>query len=266
VLDRKRSLILACFVAAGTLITSRSRSAELPDPDVQAKPCRPTISCTADLAVPGALEVETGSLYSKLSHGGGELTFPVLFKLTLSKLFQLQLGSNGYTSVAGATPVSYFDNIFFGPKLHLVDQGDAWPSLALTAQLSVPTFSEVGYARNVDAFFTAHASKDLASLHMDLNIGVDAWGIDSSPTAQEFTALALSTSLSSIFGVALEGYVFSNAAPVANRDGGVRVAFSATVRQWMVLDAGGDAGFYPSTRVYSLFFGMTILPVLLWKS
>jgi hypothetical protein len=240
--------------------------AELPDSDVQARPCRPTISCTADIVVPGALEVEVGSLYSKVANEAHELTFPFLLKLSLSKFLQLQLGSNGYTSVTGAVPVRYFDNIFLGPKLHIVDQGDYRPSLAITGQVSLPTFSEPGYVPNFDAFLTGHASKDIALLHVDWNVGINTWRLDNSPLTQGFTALALSTSLSSVFGVALETYVFSSAAPAAPRDGGVRVALSSNVRSWMVVDVGGDVGFFPSTRAFSLFFGMTVVPVLFWTS
>jgi hypothetical protein len=37
---------------------------DAPDEHVQAKPCRPTISCTADIVQPGALEVEVGGAYA----------------------------------------------------------------------------------------------------------------------------------------------------------------------------------------------------------
>jgi hypothetical protein len=32
-----------------------------------------------------------------------------------------------------------------------------------------------------------------------------------------------------------------------------------------MFDVGGDAGWFPSTRAYSVFFGMTIVPVVLWR-
>jgi hypothetical protein len=37
------------------------------------------------------------------------------------------------------------------------------------------------------------------------------------------------------------------------------------IRPWLVFDCGGDVGLFPSTRAYSLFIGMTIVPVLLWR-
>jgi hypothetical protein len=263
---------LAVPAALAVGLSALEAHADWPGHDDQAKPCRPTISCTADITAPGTLEVESGALFVKEGGGNRELTFPVLLKLTLARFLQLQVGSNGYTSTAGAMPVRYFDNIYFGPKLHFVDQGNIMPSLALTAQLSLPTFPETGYARYDDAFFIAHASKDIGIIHVDWNVGVNVTRLDGGsiapPVAQEYTALALSTSLPSVFGVALEAYYFSNADPpsVAPRDGGLRGALSATVRPWMVLDVGGDVGWFPSTRAYSLFFGMTVVPVVFWRS
>ncbi len=247
-------------------MTPAHARADLPDSSVQARPCRPTISCTADIVAPGALEVEAGELYSKTVNGDHQLSFPFLLKLSLSKILQLQLGSNGYTAIAGAVPARYLDNIFFGPKLHVLDQTDYRPSVAITGQVSLPTISQTGYLPNFDAFLTGHASKDISLLHVDWNVGIYDWRLDNSPLTQVFTALALSTSLSPVFGVALETYVFSSAAPAAARDGGVRAALSSNVRSWMVVDVGGDVGFFPSTRAFSFFFGMTLVPVLLWKS
>ena len=34
---------------------------------------------------------------------------------------------------------------------------------------------------------------------------------------------------------------------------------------WLTFDVGGDVGFFPSTRAYSVFVGMSIIPAILWK-
>jgi hypothetical protein len=237
-------------------------SADLPDASDQAHPCRPTVSCTADIVAPGRLEVEAGELYSAVGTGAAHvLTFPVLLKLTLTPLVQVQAGSNGYTSTDAPPAARYLDNVYFGPKLHLHDQGDVWPSLALSAQLGLPTFPEAAYARHDDVFATAYASKDVAFLHFDWNVGALIWQVDASPAVQAFTAFAVSPQLPAPFGATVEGYYFSDAAPVAPRDGGGRVALSLTARPWLVLDIGGDVGFFPSTRAYSVFTGFTMIPV-----
>jgi hypothetical protein len=113
---------------------------DLPDARDQAHPCRPTVSCTADIVAPGRVEAEAGVLYSSPASGAAVLSFPILLKATLTPLVQLQVGSNGFTFVDATPAVRYFDNVVFGPKLHVHDQGEIWPSLAVSAQVSVPTF------------------------------------------------------------------------------------------------------------------------------
>ncbi len=236
--------------------------ADWPDARDQAHPCRPTVSCTADIVAPGRREVEAGARYASVASGAAHvLSFPVLLKQTFTPLVQLQVGSNGYTIVDATPSVRYLDNVYFGPKLHLLDQGDAWPSLALSAQLSLPTFAAAGYTRADDVFVTGYASKDMGFMHVDWNVGALLWRVDTSTSTQGFTALALSPALPSPFGVAIEGYVFSDASPVAPRDAGVRLAGSVAARSWLVFDVGGDVGFFPATRAYSLFAGATVIPV-----
>lgn len=263
---RRASPISGATSVALALACRSAQAVEAPDDRDSAHPCRPTISCTADLTSPGTLEVEAGELASVARGGAQQASFPVQLKQTFTTLLQLQVGSNGYT-IAGPSPrLHYLDNVVVGPKLHLVDQSAAVPSLALSAELGLPTFPAAGYALHDDAFVTAYASKDFGPVHADLNVGLDAWQLDVSAKPQVFTALALSTSPTSWLSIAVEGYVFSNAQPVASRDGGVRLALGLTARPWLVLDVGGDAGAYPDTRAASFFAGMTFIPAVWWRS
>jgi hypothetical protein len=236
---------------------------ELPtDADV-AKPCRPTISCTADIVAPGAFEVEAGASYSKLGGEDKLWAFPILLKQSFTTWLQVQVGSNGYTvlkSSPGLPIGRHVDNLVVGPKLHLLDQGDIAPSLALTAQASLPVFADGHDA----VFLTGHASKDAGPLHADLNAGAYTWWGEGDAQAQPFAALALSVSPVAPFGFALESYVFAGAPPYASRDGGVRAVVTTTPKPWLVFDVGGDVGFFPSSRAASVFIGMTIVPVVLW--
>src|SRR5271157_516705 len=140
---------------------------DAPDARDSAHPCRPTISCTADLTSPGTLEIEAGELASVASGGAHAASFPVLLKQTFTPLLQLQVGSNGYTFLGPSSRAHYLDNVVFGPKLHLHDQGAVRPSLAVSAQLGQPTFPAGGHTRSEDAFFTAFASKDVGPIHGD---------------------------------------------------------------------------------------------------
>jgi hypothetical protein len=235
-----------------------------PDDDTASLPCRPTIACTADIVKPGLFELETGMLFRRLETAR-QWTFPFLAKLTLASFAQLQVGSNGYTAQFDGTPARYFDNLSAGAKIHFLDQHAALPSLSLSGALSFPVArDQLGYDPAVDAFFIAYVTKDFGPIHADLNLGANAWGIDSSPRAQEWVALALSAPLPKPFGVMVENYYYTDAAPFAGRDGGCLFAISVSPRPWLVFDFGGDIGYFPSSRAYSSFVGMTIVPVRLW--
>jgi hypothetical protein len=231
--------------------------------DVRALPCRPTIACTADFVPPGSFEVEMGALFRRVGAEGRQWTLPLLAKLTLAEWLQAQVGSNGYTVTRGDMPAQYFDDVTAGLKVHLVDQRAIVPSVSVSATASLPTFPATGYLRTVDALLIAYVTKDLGPIHADWNLGWNAWRIDGDPRAQAWTALALSANLSPIFGVMAETYYFSDAAPIAPRDGGLLFAISHTPRRWLVFDFGGDVGFFPSSRAYSLFLGLTVVPFLL---
>jgi len=256
----------AAAIAAGLCAGRSAVAVETPGDSDKSLPCRPTIACTADLVPAGFFEVETGGFYSRLGGGGRLLDDPVLLKQTILPFLQLQVGSNGYTvteSSPRAAAIHYFDDVIVGPKFHLVYQSTYVPSLSVSAQSSLPARS----AGQDGALLVAYASKDLGPIHADLNVGLEAfWGaVGSDAAAQPYVALALSTNLVDPVGFLVEGYVFSAARPYAPRDGGIRPAITLTPRPWLVFDFGGDAGFYPSIREYSLFVGMTIVPVILWR-
>ncbi len=189
-------------------------------------------------------------------------TFSFLFKQTLSKMFQLQVGSpNGLTVLTGHSGTPFFDDIVAGVKFHLMDQATFIPSLAITALVGIPTHD------NLLVLVTGHASKDFGPIHADFNAGVTSTtNPDTTPANQALVALALSTSIpKSPFGVAVETYYFSDAPPALPHDGGLRVVLTMTPRPWLVFDVGGDAGFFPSVRSFSAFLGMTVVPVVLFR-
>jgi hypothetical protein len=248
------------------LAPTRARAAGGPEDEDRALPCRPTIACTADLVPPGTFEVEAGFLYRAAASGATQRSSPVLLKLTLATWLQLQVGSNGYTVAQGDVPARFLDDVVVGLKLHLADQAPARPALAFSAAVSLPTFAEQeGYVRTYDAFFIGYASKDLGPIHADLNLGTNVWRLEDHPLPQGFAALALSADLVAPFGAMAEGYVFSSAAPLAARDGGFLFAFTHSPRRWLMFDLGGDVGFFPATRAYSAFVGLTVIPAVLWR-
>lgn len=229
--------------------------------DVSALPCRPTIACTADIVPSGTFEVEAGYLYRRLAHEKNQSSVPFLLKLSLTDALQLQIGSNGPTFGPGQ---SYFDDLIVGLKLRVTRQRERMPAIALSAEVSIPTAEAMGYLRTYDALFTGYVTKDIGWLHADYNVGLSVWQFESTPLTQLWTALALSVPIGGGFGAMIEGYVFSDAAPVAARDAGVLSAISYQPRKWLVIDAGPDVGLEHATRIVSAFVGVTIDPVALW--
>jgi len=248
-------------IAAALLTSSSALAVETPDARDSALPCRPTVSCTADITAPGTLEAELGVQATK-SISTYSRNVPLLFKLTVTKFLQLQLGSNGATFTEPAKNF-YVDNVLFGAKIHFQDQTKYGPSFAVTALVGVP----VSNVNGLEAFVTGHASKDIGPIHADLNAGIAESALDSTPVSQPFVAFALGAPVvPKLLGVTLETYYFADAPPAAPHDGGVRFALTLAPRPWLVFDAGGDVGFFPSVRSFSAFFGMTLVPAIFWRT
>jgi hypothetical protein len=261
-----RLLPCAAVVAATVFVAATARAAGWPEDGDRVLPCRPTIACTAELVPPGTLEIEAGGIYRHAASGARQRSLPFLLKLTLATWVQLQVGSNGYTVAQGDVPARFFDDAVLALKFHLTDHTKTRPALALSGAVSLPTVEgQQGYLRTYDAFFTGYASKDVGPVHGDLNVGLNLWRLEDRPLPQGFAAMAFSTDLPPPFGLMAEGYVFSNAAPVQARDGGFLFALTHAPRRWLMFDVGGDIGFFPATRAYSVFAGLTVVPAVLWR-
>jgi hypothetical protein len=222
-------------------------------------PCRPTVTCTADLAPPGTLELELGDQLRRAS-GTYQDTTPFLAKLPLSSALELQLGSNGFTYSSDAR---YFDNMVMGAKVHFVDQSSRRPSLAVTASVSVPTASQRGYERIYAAGVVAQASKDLGHLHGDLDAGLTAEQLGGPRAYQPWAACAATYAVTPRLSVALEPHYFADASPFASRDAGAIAAVELTARDWLVVDAALDVTLWDQRAVMAIV-GVSIAPVRLW--
>jgi hypothetical protein len=258
---------LAAFVLVAC--STASALADLPGSDDHALPCRPTIACTADLVPPGTSEVELGYAARRGPTGTVSET-PYLLKLTATRWLQLQVSGNGAVIASGVprntTAPRYVDDVVVGPKFHLLDQSTLVPSLSLSAALSIPTpASQRGYLATYDLLTTLYVTKDLGWLHADFNTGLNVWRIEQEPLKQPFVALALSAALGRQLTPMIEGYAFAGAAPVAPADAGVLTALAYSPRTFVTLDLGGDVGLVRSTRAFTLFAGVTLIPAVLWR-
>jgi hypothetical protein len=256
---------LGVALASSLLATTARARADLPDDRDHALPCRPTVACTADIVPPGTFEVEAGALAKRRRDLDRAWTLPLLLKQTFTKELQLQVGTNGYTVVRGPVSASYHDDITVGPKLHLLDQRELVPSVAVSAEASIPTLRRAGYVRTYDALFMGYVTKDLGPVHADFNAAFNLWRLEGPAEPQGLLTLALSTNLVPPFLAMVESYVFTNGTAVSPRDGGFLFALAQTPKPWLVLDEGGDIGFFPSTRTFSVFVGVTVIPAVLWR-
>jgi hypothetical protein len=255
--------------AAWVVVLSGFAAASARADDLHVLPCRPTVSCTADLAPPGTLEIELG--YQAVrddATGNVTQSTPVLVKLPVAHWLELQLGDNGYTV---APNTYYLDNVIAGAKLHVADQTDHRPSLALTVAASVPTVAQEGYTRTTDLFVTAHASKDFGKLHVDANIGLDAWQLEgpAGPGApgtqyQPFVVAAATYAVTDKLGIALEPHYFASAGAIAPRNFGLLAAVEYAARPWLVVDAAVERVFLDQGSIAALA-GISLAPVRLWE-
>jgi hypothetical protein len=265
----------ALLVSVGFASFTFARSAAADDEDaVRVLPCRPTISCSADIVPPGAAEIEAGYAARRVSQGGYLETEPVLLKLTLLRWLQLQAGTNALVYSLGNVPrrLDYVDDLSLGAKLHLLDQTQSTPSFAVSGSVSIPSFDpDVAAPGGEGASFWAYASKDFGapgspgSLHVDLNGGLDVMQLDlPAPRARPFGALALTESLPLKLCAMAEAYAFGDAGPLAPRDAGVLGAIGYAPKPSVMFDAGGDVSAIPTTRTFTLFAGVTFIPARLW--
>jgi hypothetical protein len=244
-----------------------SRAVSLPDASIEARPCRPTISCTADIVAPGVVEVEMGYLFQRLAPATWQHAGTLLVKWSLARWLQVQVGASGGLLDSDAGTSRYVDSLTVVAKLHLLDQDERTPSLSLTTTVGFPVaHGAISSSSTDDAIFTLYASKDVRWLHIDINAGVYVHALDATPLAHGFAALAFSATIPHTpLTPTIEGYAFGDAGPYAPADAGIRLAMYWQARSWMVIDLGGDAGLIPSTRSFSLFAGLTIIPVVLWR-
>ncbi len=261
-------MLLVLFAAA--LGFARRAEAGPPDETYRVLPCRPTISCTADLVPPGALEIEAGYLARSITSGGYVHAQPFLAKLSLFERLQLQVGSNGKVLTTGkvASEARFLDDISIGLKPKLLDQTELWPSLAVSAALSIPSWDRhPDFPFAYDASFWGYASKDVGPFHFDLNGGLNVWEFDLSPSYQPFVTLALAAPLAGDFGAILEGYSFADGhARIAPADAGILTGLTYSPRPWLMFDAGMDLGALRQQRRWSLFTGLTIIPYDFWDT
>lgn len=232
------------------------------DATLQTQPCRPTVSCTADMIAQGQLEVEVGYLYQNEPIGYQSST-PLLIKLTLIDDLQVQVGGNGLvTDTSTDSTYAYFDDVTVGLKYRLLKQSRYIPSMAISAIETIPMPRRLGYNWDHDTLIY-HASDTYRWLHADFNYGINFWRGDGAQT-QTYAALAFSAALSDLVSLIGEGSTFSDADPISPHNNTLIAAVAVSPRSWMTFDAAIEQSYYRDFQVTSYTVGVTVLPGQLW--
>lgn len=225
-------------------------------------PCRPTIACTAEFVAPGRLEIEAGYAGREGPHALQHAT-PLLLKLTVLDWLQLQAGTNGFTYEPASS--RYVDDAILLAKFALASQGDARPAVSASIAACVPTgVGNLGYRPGVDAQAMVYVTKDVGWFHGDLNVGINALGLDRTTRAQPFAAFSASTVVWGGLTPMVELYGFTGAGAAAPRDAGFLAALGIPTGRWGILDVGGDVGLGGQDRRFTLFVGITALGPRMW--
>jgi outer membrane putative beta-barrel porin/alpha-amylase len=226
-------------------------------------PCRPTIACTAEFVSPGKIELELG--YAGRDLGGAlQHSTPLLVKVTVTEDLQLQLGGNGLVVQRGVG--GYLDTVLLAAKARVLAQGETRPALAVSAALGVPTSHRQRTLDPTLAQGIAYVTKDLASIHADLNVGATLFARGGTTRAQPFGALALSYDLGHALTGMLETYLFADARPLDTSDHGLLAAVGWNVAPQVVIDLGADWGMGGQARRLTAFVGATMLGPRMWRS
>lgn len=228
--------------------------------EVKAQACRPTIACMAEIVPAGFFEVEAG--YGGRQSGVFQSSGQLLLKYSVLDTLQVQLATNNvFLAGQGLTPRA-FDGVMPGLKWKVNGQGSWAPSNALSVHLMMPTqaFSDAAQ-KTWDLQAWWYVSKDLGFLHADFNLNLNVYDLGGGkPVPQGLTTLALAFDLTHGFGFFTEVYSTWGNAQAVPLDGGSLNGLSYAPIDELVFDVGGDVGFYPGTRAFSLFAGVTFVP------
>lgn len=222
-------------------------------------PYRPTVSNPADLSAPGWLEGEFGGLHSWNQDESRGDAVPYLLKYALDENHGLLLGGSAWTRTqAPAEPAQsgFGDLVLEWKQRFPVAEHTA---LGIEAGVVAPTAAhDLGVGKPA-WIVNGIVSSDLGAVHVDVNVGGEYFtehvaGVSSWQSAW---AAAASTSLGASWGTAFElSGTYERGTPTRSQ---ALLAFTYSVSNRLVLDAGGSYGLAHLAHDRSVFAGATVL-------
>lgn len=172
----------AIKLASAALLCTLSLSALAADDDA-ITPYRPSVSNSAQLPLPGQLELELGGLGSRTADTRRD-SLPYLFKLAFNNQWGVLLGGEAYVSArddSGNHAHGVGDTSVVLKRAFLVDDATAF---GLEFGVKLPTAKDSIGSGKTDYTLNGIVSRDLGAVHMDANLNLTRIGAIDAGTAR----------------------------------------------------------------------------------
>jgi hypothetical protein len=226
-------------------------------------PYRPSVSSPAQLPLAGQLELELGGLSAR-SDQDRRHSMPYQLKLAFSKDWGVLLGGEMLVLAndgAGQVDRGFGDTTLVLKRAFIVDDDSAF-GLELAAK--VPTAARAIGSGSADYTVNGIFSKDIGSVHMDLNLNLTRLGAPELDTSRMQTGLSssFSTALSERWGIT--GEWSGSRRNGTKSQGQALFALSYSPSKRMTMDLGLSKGLTTSAPDWTIFAGLVIPVAKLW--
>lgn len=245
----------------GALLSTVSLSA-FADDDYAITPYRPSVSNSAQLPLPGQLELELGGLHAKSGDARRD-SLPYLFKLAFNNQWGVLLGGEAYVSArddSANRDRGIGDTSVVLKRAFLVDDATAF-GLEFGAKL--PTAKDSIGSGKTDYTLNGIVSKDLGAVHVDGNLNLTRVGAIDADTARTQTGWSAAFSLP--FKDRWVGIAELSGTHRGGTDNTAQVlaALTYSPSKRLTFDAGVTRSLH-SAQEWSLFAGVVLPIAKLW--
>lgn len=226
-------------------------------------PYRPSVSSPAQLPAPGQLEMEIGGLSSK-SDDGRRHSLPTTFKLAFSESWGVVVSGEALVAAPdgnGGRTRGVGDTLVVLKRAFLVDDATAF-GLELGAK--APTARDTIGSGKADYNLNGIVSRDLGSLHLDLNLNATRLGAYAPGSARTQSGLSASFSAPLAEGWGVNWEWSGTRRSGADGTAQFLLAASYSPNKRLSLDAGLVRGLNRATPDWAFFTGVVFPLAKLW--
>lgn len=256
-----RAVALICAIA----LTTARAFAQSPAPDRDPiEPDRPDLTNGPHLLAAGAIQLEIGGLYTRVSHELTGLAAPVLARFGVSNRIEARIGADGWvaqTEESGRQ--SGFGNIQAGAKVRLLDDSHGATILSLLPAVNLPTASARQGLGSGDADYTLAilAGADVGARgHVDANYGIGKIGAGGGQPhfTQHLVSVSASISATDRWDPYAEVFWLSRQDPGGGAIAAFDVGAICHLRDRLALDGGMQVGLNQLAPHLAVFGGLSV--------